>query len=44
MAGLWEVLAKEGHSYRIKLPKSMKIYLVFFVKYLRKDPKNLLPG
>ena len=44
MAGPWEVLAKEGHSYRIKLPESMKIHLVFSAEYLRQDPRNPLPG
>ena len=44
MAGPWEVLAKEGHSYRIKLPESMKIHPVFPAEYLRQDPENPLPG
>ena len=44
MAGPWEILAKKGHSYRIKLPESMKIYLVFSAEYLRRDLGNLLPG
>ena len=44
MAGPWEVLAKEGHSYRIKLPESMKIHPVFPTEYLRRDPGNPLPG
>ena len=44
MAGPWEVLAKEGHSYRIKLPESMKIHPVFPAEYLRQDPGNPLPG
>ena len=44
MAGPWEVLAKEGHSYRIKLPESMKIHPVFPAEYLRRDPGNPLPG
>ena len=42
MAGPQEVLAKKGHSYRIKLLESIKIHLVFFAKYLRQNPKNPL--
>ena len=44
MAGPWPVLAKEGHSYRVQLPASMKINPVFLASSLRRDLNDLLPG
>jgi hypothetical protein len=44
MAGPWPVLTKEGYSYRVQLPVSMKINPVFPAESLRRDPDNLLPG
>jgi hypothetical protein len=44
MAGLYRVLAKEGHSYRVELPALMKIHLVFLVESLCRDLNDLLPG
>jgi hypothetical protein len=44
MAGPWKVLAKEGHSYRVELPASMKINPVFLAESLCRDPNDLLPG
>ena len=44
MAGPWEILAKEGHSFRLLLPNSMKIHPVFPAANLRRDPDNPLPG
>jgi len=44
MAGPWKVLAKEGHSYRVQLPASMKINPVFPAGQLRLDPNDPLPG
>ena len=44
MAGPWKVLAKEGHSYRVQLPASMKINPVFPAGQLHLDPNNPLPG
>jgi hypothetical protein len=38
------MLAKEGHSYKVKLPASIKIHLVFLVKSLCRDLNNLLPS
>jgi hypothetical protein len=38
------MLAKEGHSYRVELPASMKIHPVFPAESLRRDPNDLLPG
>lgn len=43
MAGPWSVLAKEGHSYRVQLPASMKIHPVFPAGSLRRDPNDPLP-
>jgi hypothetical protein len=44
MAGPYKVLAKEGHSYRVELPASMKIHPVFPAGSLRRDPNDPLPG
>jgi hypothetical protein len=44
MAGPYKVLAKEGHSYRVKLPASIKIHPVFFIGSLCCDLNNLLPS
>jgi hypothetical protein len=44
MAGLYNVLAKEEHSYRVKLPALIKIHLVFSVKSLCHNLNNSLPG
>ena len=43
MEGPYEILEQVGHSFRLKLPDSMKIHLVFHTEKLRKDPSNLLP-
>lgn len=43
-AGPFEVIAKEGHSFRVQLPNSMAIHPVFNPEKLRKDPNNPLPG
>lgn len=43
-AGPYEVIAKEGHSYRVKLPVSMKIHPVFSPDRLRKAANDPLPG
>jgi hypothetical protein len=39
---LYKVLEQIGHSFKLKLPKSIKVYPVFYAKKLRKDPKNPL--
>jgi hypothetical protein len=44
MAGPYKVLAKEGHSYRVELPASMKIHLMFPAGSLRRDPNDSLPS
>ena len=37
------MLAKEGHSYRVQLPTSIKINPIFPAGSLRHDLNNLLP-
>jgi hypothetical protein len=44
MEGPFEILEQVGHSFRLKLPDSMKIYPVLHADKLRKDPGNPLPG
>jgi hypothetical protein len=44
MAGPWKVLAKKGHSYKVKLPASIKINLVFPAESLRRDLNDPLPS
>jgi hypothetical protein len=44
MEGPYEILEKVGHSFKLKLPESMKIHPVFHAEKLRKDPANPLPG
>ena len=44
MDGPYEVLEQIGHSFKLKLPESIKVHPVFYAKKLRKDPGNLLPG
>ena len=44
MAGPWRVLAREGHSYRVQLPASIKIHPIFPARSLRRDPNDPLPG
>jgi hypothetical protein len=38
------MLAKKEHSYRVELPASIKIHLIFSVGSLCHDPNNPLPG
>ena len=40
----YEILEQISHSFKLKLPESIKVYLVFHAKKLRKDPGNPLPG
>jgi hypothetical protein len=37
-------LEQIGHSFKLKLPESIKVYPVFYAKKLRKDPRNPLLG
>jgi hypothetical protein len=43
MDGLYEVLEQIGHSFKLKLLKSIKVHPVFYAKKLHKDPRNPLP-
>jgi len=38
---LYKVLKQIGHSFKLKLLESIKVYPVFYAKKLHKDPKNL---
>ena len=42
MDSLYEILKQIGHSFKLKLPESIKVHPVFYAKKLRKDPRNLL--
>jgi hypothetical protein len=44
MAGPFEVLEQIGHSYKLKLPESIKVNPVFHAEKLCKHPNNPLPG
>jgi hypothetical protein len=44
MASLYKVLEKVGHTFRIKLPESVKVRLVFSADKLHKAVSDLLPG
>jgi hypothetical protein len=44
MVGPYPIIAQEGHSFRVQLPKSMKIHPVFSPSLLRKDKSNPLSG
>ena len=44
MAGPYEVLEKVGNAYRVKLPESIRVHLVFSPDKLRKASTDLLPG
>jgi hypothetical protein len=44
MDGLYEIIEQVGHSFKLKLLDSIKVYLVFYAEKLRKDLGNPLPG
>ena len=43
-SGPFKIVAKEGHSFRLKLPTSIKINPVMSPDKLRKSAGDLLPG
>ena len=44
MDGSYEILEQIGHSFKLKLPESIKVHPVFYAEKLRKDLRNLLLG
>jgi len=42
MDSLYKILEQIGHSFKLKLPESIKVHLVFYAKKLYKDPRNPL--
>jgi hypothetical protein len=44
MDSLYKILEQIGHSFKLKLPESIKVHPVFYAKKLRKDLRNPLPG
>jgi hypothetical protein len=44
MVGPYPIIAKEGYSFRVKLPALIKIHLVFTPNLLYKDKNNPLSG
>lgn len=44
MEGPYEILEQIGHSFKLKLPDTMRVHPVFHAEKLRKDPNNPLPG
>ncbi len=43
IASPFEVLKQIGHSYKLKLPDSIKVHSVFYIKKLCKHSNNPLP-
>ena len=44
MEGPFEIIKQIGHSFKLRLPKSIKVHPVFHADRLRKAPENPLPG
>jgi hypothetical protein len=44
MAGLYKILAKKGHFYKVKLSALIKIHLMFPAKSLCYNLNDLLPS
>jgi hypothetical protein len=44
MESPYEILEQVGHSFKLRLPDSMKIHSVFYIEKLQKDLSNSLSG
>jgi hypothetical protein len=44
MAGPFKIIEQIGHSFKLQLPESIKVHLVFYTDRLLKDLENPLLG
>ena len=42
--GPFEILEQIGHSFKLKLPDSVRVHPIFHAEFLRKAPEDPLPG
>ena len=44
MSGPYKIIAKEGHSFRLELPDSIRVHPIFPAEKLRKAATDPFPG